>query len=42
VPMIQRGALLGVMDLDSPKVGRFGHEDRDGLERFVATLLETT
>lgn len=39
VPMIRGNALLGVMDLDSPMIGRFDEEDRDGLERFVATLI---
>lgn len=39
VPMISQGKLLGVLDLDSPKLERFDAEDRDGLERFVATLL---
>ena len=39
VPMISEGKLLGVLDLDSPKLERFGAEDRDGLERFVAILL---
>lgn len=39
VPMIRGGVLLGVLDLDSPKLGRFDDEDRDGLERFVATLI---
>ena len=41
VPMIQRGALLGVLDVDSPNLGRFDDEDRAGLELFVRVLLET-
>lgn len=41
VPMISEGKLLGVLDLDSPKLERFDAEDRDGLEKFVATLLKT-
>lgn len=41
VPMISNGTLLGVLDLDSPKLERFGTEDRDGLEQFVAILLKT-
>ena len=41
VPMISEGKLLGVLDLDSPKLERFGVEDRDGLERFVAILLKS-
>ena len=39
VPMIRDGELLGVLDLDSPKLARFDQEDRAGLEEFVATLL---
>jgi GAF domain-containing protein len=40
VPMVRDGELSGVMDLDSPKLARFDAEDREGLERFVAILLE--
>lgn len=39
VPMIRHGELLGVLDLDSPKLARFDDEDRKGLEGFVAVLL---
>jgi L-methionine (R)-S-oxide reductase len=39
VPMVRDGALLGVLDIDSPKLSRFDETDRTGLERFVATLL---
>lgn len=45
VPIIQNGALLGVLDLDSPSRGRFDEEDRAGCEAlvalFVASLPET-
>jgi L-methionine (R)-S-oxide reductase len=41
VPMIRGDELLGVLDLDSPKLDRFDSEDRDGLEKFVAILVET-
>ncbi len=40
VPMIREGTLLGVLDLDSPQLDRFDSEDRDGLERFVAILVQ--
>jgi L-methionine (R)-S-oxide reductase len=40
VPMIRHDSLIGVLDLDSPKLERFDAADRDGLERFVATLLD--
>jgi len=40
VPMLRSGNLLGVLDIDSPRVGRFDEEDRAGLERLVAILME--
>jgi GAF domain-containing protein len=39
VPMIRRDSLIGVLDLDSPKLGRFDAADREGLEKFVRVLL---
>jgi L-methionine (R)-S-oxide reductase len=39
VPLIQEGRLLGVLDLDSPSLGRFDHEDAAGLEASVELLL---
>jgi GAF domain-containing protein len=41
VPMIRNGELIGVLDLDSPKLARFDDEDREGLEQFVKVLLES-
>jgi len=42
VPIISTaGELLGVLDLDSPLKARFDAADKQGLERFVATLLQT-
>ena len=38
VPIHSGGALYGVLDIDSPLLGRFTEEDRDGLEVFVRTL----
>ncbi|MEA3141769.1 MAG: L-methionine (R)-S-oxide reductase [Gammaproteobacteria bacterium] len=38
VPLIQRGRLLGVLDVDSPKLARFDDEDKEGL-RTAADLL---
>lgn len=40
VPMIAGDELLGVLDLDSPKLARFDAEDQAGLEEFVAVLME--
>ena len=39
VPIVSRGKLRGVLDVDAPTVGRFDGEDRKGLEAFVAALL---
>lgn len=41
LPMISRGRLLGVMDVDSPELARFSKEDLRGLERFVTILMES-
>lgn len=38
VPMTIRGELYGVLDIDSPSLGRFTEEDREGLELFVQEL----
>ena len=39
VPLIADGKLIGVLDVDSPNVGRFDSEDAAGLERLVSALL---
>ncbi len=39
VPLIQDGAVLGVLDLDSPLQGRFTEEDRAGCESLVAIYM---
>lgn len=36
VPVLQGDRLVGVLDLDSPVVGRFDADDARGLERLVA------
>jgi GAF domain-containing protein len=38
IPLLARGRVLGVLDLDSPKVGRFDQQDAIALERFAALL----
>ena len=38
VPIHVNGEIWGVLDIDSPSIGRFTEEDRIGLEKFVATL----
>jgi L-methionine (R)-S-oxide reductase len=38
VPIVETRELRGVLDIDSPELGRFDSEDQKGLEVFVATL----
>jgi GAF domain-containing protein len=42
VPILVCGDLVGVLDLDSPRLGRFDADDRAGLEAFVASLAEAS
>jgi len=42
VPLMKRGHLLGVLDIDSPDVARFDEEDRSGLNAAVALLLDSS
>jgi L-methionine (R)-S-oxide reductase len=39
IPLIRRGDLLGVLDLDSPKLARFDDDDRRGLEQLANVLV---
>jgi len=39
VPLMKANQLLGVLDLDSPLLGRFDVIDAEGLESLAATLL---
>lgn len=39
VPLVKDGQLLGVLDLDSPKLNRFDAADQAGLERLAAVLV---
>lgn len=38
VPLIVNGALFGVLDIDSPTVGRFDESDKTGLEAIATTI----
>ena len=38
VPIHVKGEIWGVLDIDSPLIGRFTEEDRQGLEQFVKAL----
>ena len=40
IPLVKEGKLIGVLDLDSPKVGRFSEADQVGLEKLAALFLE--
>ena len=41
IPVHAGGAVYGVLDIDSPLLGRFTEEDKEGLEALVR-ILETT
>ena len=38
VPIHVDGKIWGVLDIDSPLIGRFSEEDKNGLENFVKVL----
>ena len=40
LPIHVKGEIWGVLDIDSPSIGRFTEEDREGLQKFV-DILET-
>jgi GAF domain-containing protein len=42
IPLLHQGQLLGVLDIDSPRLARFDHEDRAGLEPLVDVLLRSS
>jgi GAF domain-containing protein len=42
VPVIKGGRLIGVLDLDSPRLARFDTADARGLEAVVAYFAEAT
>ncbi len=42
VPLIDQSRLIGVLDLDSPTVGRFDDEDQAALETLVTTFVSLT
>ncbi|MBP3863399.1 MAG: GAF domain-containing protein [Pseudomonas sp.] len=39
VPLIKDGRLIGVLDLDSPSIGRFSEQDQLGIEALAAIFL---
>jgi GAF domain-containing protein len=42
VPLLAGERLIGVLDLDSPRVGRFGDADAEGLGEFARRLVAGT
>jgi GAF domain-containing protein len=42
VPLMKDGRMIGVLDLDSPSIGRFDADDAAGLERLVRVLIEVS
>jgi L-methionine (R)-S-oxide reductase len=40
VPLIEDGAVLGVLDLDSPLAARFDELDREGCEQLVSLFVD--
>lgn len=42
IPLIARGRVIGVLDIDSPKLGRFNEDDAVGLERLAALWMEAS
>lgn len=42
VPLLHKGVLWGVLDLDSPKLARFDEQDAAGLELLASTFVALT
>jgi len=42
VPLMKDERLIGVLDLDSPVIGRFNDEDAAGLNRLVSIFVESS
>ena len=40
VPLILEGRVLGVLDVDSPYVGRFSERDSEGLQELCAAFVD--
>jgi len=40
-PLVIDGVLVGVLDIDSPMIGRFGETDQVGIELLCSTFCET-
>ena len=42
VPVLRGGRVIGVLDLDSPRLARFTEEDARGLEALAAAFVDAT
>src|SRR5881227_818981 len=42
VPLMKDSRLIGVLDLDSPSIGRFDADDADGLQKLARILVEVS
>ncbi len=42
VPLIKDAGILGVLDLDSPRLARFDAEDQAGVEQLAAVFVQAT
>ena len=42
IPLVHGGKVIGVLDVDSPKLARFDAEDARGLEAVAKAFLEST
>jgi L-methionine (R)-S-oxide reductase len=42
IPLIRAGAVLGVLDVDSPRLARFDEEDARGLEALATIFIESS
>lgn len=42
VPLLKEGRLIGVLDLDSPRIGRFSEVDQRGIEALAEVLLRAS
>jgi GAF domain-containing protein len=41
VPLVRGDDLVGVLDLDSPRLARFDADDQAGMERIAAIFLDS-
>ena len=42
VPILHKGSLVAVLDVDSPKIARFDADDKAGLETLIKTFVALT